>query len=504
MASAINSSLSAQNQAGQLPVLDASAWTSAQTPDDRVAAAIGRVVVQNFAQLVADLGALPASEGPLSIGFPDGQSEPLALLSVSLAADDAQAAAAVAMPDLPSSDTGFESARELYAKAVLADTLAYLDTQLLPVIGASPTLSQRVQAWFSEKVEHAAASAGGLMTSLRTGVDWAGRATGVVLTRMIAYLFTAAVKVLIEVDLFVLVLAMPFWLLPATEEAFYGVLRSLLSLSIMVPAYQFIMLFVDALMGLVLKYVMFGPLAVSGGVAQTAGGAAALVAAALAVLGSGGEIIALVTFCYIVAYLFLAVYAALKTPRLVAVFLKGAGIAGSFLSTFATGLIAGASSALATAAVAGGGGLAGSILGMGGGQAGGLSQPYRAAYSRLSSQAPASPPAGGTFQPRFSRSYAPRPPAPPSGGPAPTGQPEQPPSQDVRPGKTTTTVGEVLRFGARSFIDGLEADSPGEGFKYAMQAWEQHRKQKEKAEEARYKAQAQAEKSPPSRRAHRR
>jgi hypothetical protein len=500
MAAAINSGLSGQNQPGQLPTLDTSAWTNSQVPDDRLASAIGRGVVQNFGQLVADLGALPAGSGSLAIAFPSGQSQSLAPLSAALSTDDAQAAAAVAMANLPSNDANFESARQLYAKSVLTDTLAYLDTQLLPVLGASPTLSQRVQAWFSANVERAAAAAGGFMAEWRALVDWAGRGVGVVLARMVAFFFTAAVKVLIEVDLFVLVLAMPFWLLHATEEAFYGVLRSLISLSLAVPAYQFIMLFVDALMGLVLKYIMFGPLTAGGGAAQTAGGAATMITAALVVLGSGGEIIALVTFCYLFAYVFLAVYFACKTPKLLSVFLKGAGVAGSFLSTFATGLIAGASSALATAAVAGGGGMAGGILGLGSGQAGAWSQPFRATFSGTPGRAPASPAAGGAFRPQFSRVSSP-PPAGPAGRSTAAAPPPPPVDSAAHLPGAATTLGETLRFGARSFIDGLEASSPGDGFKTAVQAWEQHRKQREKLEEARYKAHAQAEKKPPKRRA---
>jgi len=500
MATALNSGLAAQNQAGQLPLLDASAWTSSSSPDDRITAAIGRGVVQNFAPLVADLGALPASAGALSIGFPAGQSASLTPLSAALAADDAQAASALAQPNLSSNDAAFESARQLYAKGVLADTLAYLDTQVLPIIGASPTLAERAKAWFSDNVERAAAAAGGFMSELREGVDWAARGIGIVLTRMVAYFFTAAVKVMIEADLFVLVLAMPFWLLPATEEAFYGVLRSLVWLSVVVPAYQFIMLFVDALMGLVLRYVIFGPLAADGaGAAQTAGGAAAMVVSALAVVGSGGEVLVLATFCYLVAYVFLAIYVAFKTPRLIALFLKGAGAAGAFLSTFATGLIAGASSALATAAVASGGGLAGGILGMGGGQPGAWSQPFRAVFSSAAGPAPGAPMGGGAFRPSFSHVSAAPPSAARSPGAGQAGPPRPPGPPSEHSGGAGTSVAETLRFGARTFIDALDADSPGEGLKTAMQAWEQHRKQREKAEEARYKAQLQAEKTPPSR-----
>ena len=150
-ATSLNTSLSARQLPGQLPLL-APAWESASTPDDQVASYVGRNVVQNFGQILADLGALPAGSGPLSIAFPAGGSTPLGLLSDALASDDQAAAQAIAMPDTPSNNGAFESARQLYGKNVLAHALSYLDTQMLPVVGASPTLAGRVKAWFSEKV----------------------------------------------------------------------------------------------------------------------------------------------------------------------------------------------------------------------------------------------------------------------------------------------------------------------------------------------------------------
>jgi len=463
MAAAINAGLAAQGLPGGIPVLAEATWTNTAVPDGQVAAGVGRAVVQNFGQMVADLAALPPGSGPLAIGFPAGSSTTLGLLSAALAGDDARAAQALSLPNTPSSSAQFEAARQLYARSVLSDTLAYLDTQLLPVIAASPTLAQRAQAWFSEKVEQAAAAAGGFMSEWKAAVDWIGRGIGVVLTRMVAFFFTAATGALIEIELFVLVLAMPFWLLPATEAAFHGVLRSLVALSVAVPAYQFIMLLVDSLMGLVLKYAIFGPAAAAGaGPGQTAGGLASLVVAAVVAVGSGGEIVALATFCYLVSYLFLAIYAAVKTPRIVAAFLKGAGAAGAFLSTFATGLIAGACTALATAAVAGGGaGIAGRMLAGGGGGAARPAAPYRP---------PAGPPApgagaagGGRVRPRAAAAARPAPRAP-------------------------SPVREAAGFGLRTFADCLGADSPGDGFKIAMHALDTHRKQKEKLEGARHKA----------------
>jgi len=472
MAGAINAALAGASLPGELPLLDPSAWNSSATPDDRVAAAIGRVVVQNFPQMVADLGAIPASSGPLSIPFPQGATTPLAPLSASLADDDARAAAAVALPATPSSGAPFEAARQLYAKDVLADTLAYLDGQVLPVIGASPTLAQRARGWFSEKVEQAAAYATGFMTQWRAAVDWFGRGIGVVLTRMVAFFLNAATGALLEIELFVLVLAMPLWLLPATEDAFHGVLRSLVALSVAVPAYQFIMLFVDALMALVLKFALFGPLTPgAGGAAAAAGGAASMVAAAVAVVGSGGEALVLAMFCYLVAYAFLAVYVAVKTPRLVAIFLKGAGAAGAFLSAFATGLIAGGATALSTAAVAGSGGLAGRILGAGSRLAG-------AAGTTRGAGAAAPRPSPGRYTAPFPETAAPR--SRSRREPVPAA----PPPEARRP---ASVLRETAGFGLRTFVDCLRADSPSDGLKIALHSLDAHRRQREKETEARHR-----------------
>ncbi len=492
-AAALNAALSAASAPGQLPRLSSEAWTNPQTPDDQVTAYIGRTVVQNFGQLVADLASLPASAGPLSIAFPAGGSTSLGLLSSALAEDDAQAAQALAMPNTPSSNAAFETARQLYGKAVLTDTLRYLDTQLLGVIGASPTLAQRVKGWFSSRIEQAAAVAAGFMSELRAGVDWFARSIGVVLTRLLAYLFTAAVQAMIEIELFMLVLALPCWLLPATEAAFYGILRSLLSLSLAVPAFQLIMLFVDALMGVVLKAAIFGPLAADRiGAFQATGGAAYLVVAAIAVIGSGGEMLGLLMICYLIAYVFLAIYVALRTPRIVARFLKGAGAAGEFLSTFATGLIAGATTAMTAAAVGGGGaGLASRLLGMGGASSPAARTGGPPSFMTGGSGAPSAsiamprPQLGRTVAGTKSvKSASPRSPL------AEKAPPPTTPAGQYRP--RSARLRDTASFGLRTFIDCLQADSPVDGFDIALHALDAHRKQKEKEAETRHKAKPRA------------
>lgn len=483
MAAAVNAGLAAHQLAGQLPLLAAAVWSDAQRPDDQVVAEVGRAVVQNFGQLVADLGALPAGSGALTIDFPGGAGTSLTLLSDALAADDAAAGQALTLPNTPSSSAAFEAARQLYGKNVLAHTLAYLDTQLLAVIAASPTLAQRSRAWFAETVEQAAAAASGLLAPWRAAVDWVARSLGVMLTRMVAFFFTAATGVMIEIELFMIVLAVPLWLMPATEGAFHGILRSLVSLSLAVPAYQFIMLFVDALMGLVLKYLLFGP-AASGSAAPgaIAGGAVYLTAAALAAVGSGGEMVVLAMVCYLVAYVFLAIYVAWKTPQLVAAGVKGAGAAGQFLSTFATGLISGAAAAFATAAVATGGSGFGSGIFGGGGSGAGAARGTATTYSAGSAAARSGPPAAG--RPSLGATTARSVSGPAAAPPGPSVPAPAPPIPRV-PGSPWR---QTASFGLRTFVDCLQADSPGEGAAIAFKALENHRKQQEKEAEARHKS----------------
>jgi hypothetical protein len=255
-------------------------------------------------------------------------------------------------------------------------------------------------------------------------------------------------------------------------------LRSLFALSLAVPAYQFIMLFVDALMGLVLKYLLFGPLGGgASGATGAAGSAAYVAAAALAAAGSGGEVVVLAMVCYLVAYVFLAIYVAFKTPKLVAAFLKGAGAAGQFLSAFATGLIAGGAAAFATsAAAAGAGGLGGRWLGAG--AAGAARAP------RAGGAGPAGRPVLGAVA---ARALNPAPAAPAPGPAAPAA--ECPPAAGAGPWI------ETAAFGLRTFVDCLQADSPGEGAAIAFKALENHRKQQEKAAEARHKADLSAAKA---------
>jgi len=468
VATAINQRISADQLAGTLPVLDTTNWNDTTVPDDQVTALIGRNVLRNFGLIIDGLSSLPASEGNLSISLAGAGDGNLELLSSALAADDAAAAAAMALPATPASSAAFEAARTLYSNNVLSHTLDYLDTQVLSTLQLSPTLADRAQAWFSDTVDRAgAAVSGSFLAAGRAAIDWLGRSVGVMLTRAVAFLFTAGTSALIELELFVVVLAMPLWLLPATEEAFHGTLRTLAALSLAAPAYQFLMLFVDALMGLLLKYLVLGPLATGTVGAGTATGGVAYAAVAVtAIVTSGGEIIALVMFCYLSAYLFLAIYFAFKTPKLVAAFLKGAGVAGQFLSTFATGLISGAAAGFATASVAAGpAGLAG----------------------RWASMAASASGGGRTFPavPQLARQFAARGTAgsaapSPSAGPGPAPRAPRP--------AASGHWGETARFGVGTFVSCLGAKSPADGFATALGALKDHRKLQEKEAEALFKA----------------
>jgi hypothetical protein len=334
-----------------LQVIDTSSLLDIKE-DSRVISFIGRILLQNFNILIASLGSVDQNLKSIQIAYPSGHTSNLPLLSSALSIDDSTATLAISGSYSGNSNLNFENARQIYAKAIFLDTLQYLDSTILPIIRSSPTLSQRLSLWFSEKVEQAAASAINYMTAWRSIIDWIARSIGIVFTRFVSFIITLGVSVLIEVELFVLVLTIPLWLIASTEEAFYGVLRSLISLSVFVPAYQFIMLFVDSLMGLILRYILLGSV-LTNSVNSSAGDIISS-SGIIAIIGSNGELIALVMTCYIIIYLFLAVFIALKTPKLLTTFIKGAGLSGMFLSTFITGLIAGASSAITTASVAGG------------------------------------------------------------------------------------------------------------------------------------------------------
>ncbi len=502
MANAINPAIQSENLSGELPVLDPAVWANAATPDAQVAAYVGRNVVRNFGQLVADLGSLPGESSELTIGFPAGGATPLPLLSKTLAADDADAAKAIALPNTPTSSAAFESARQLYAKRVQTHTLDYLDSQLLSVIGASPTLAQRAKAWFTEKVEQAAAAAAGFLKDFRDFVDMVGRSIGGALTRMVAFVFTAGVQVILELNLFALVLALPFWLLPTTENAFYGVLRSLVSFSVVVPAYQFLMLFVDALMGLALRYILLGPLAVSdGGAVKTISGIAYL-----AVAASSGELIVLVTICYVITYVFLAVYMAIKTPKLITLFLKGAGAAGAFVASFATGVIAGVATTVISAALAGGavaGGVAGRLLGAGAASRGGglltssantvatlgpsLARPV---VAPTAPSAPSMSMGGSAARPPLGRVVSPTMEPPPAAATVPSSPP--PPTPAFAPSAPSLVrsypMVDAFSYGIRTFVDALAAESPGHGFRIAVANLNHHLQRQERKEERQYRA----------------
>ncbi len=500
MANAINPALEAADLSGELPKLDSAVWTNAGTPDAQVAAYVGRNVVRNFGPLVANLASLPADGADLSIGFPAGGGSPLPLLSKALAADDADAAKAVALPNTPANSAAFESARQLYAKRVQTHTLDYLDSQLLSVIGASPTLAQRAKAWFSEKVEQAAAAAAGFMKNVRDFVDMVGRSIGGALTRIVAFIFTAGMRVMLELNLFVLVIALPFWLLPTTENAFYGVLRSLVSFSVVVPVYQFLMLFVDALMGLALRYLMLGPLAVSnGGAAQSISGVAYMIAAA-----ASGELIVLVTICYVLTYVFLAIYMAIKTPKFITLFLKGAGAAGAFVMAMATGALAGVATTVISAALASGGaaggGIAARLLGAGAAtRVGSSSLPTtqvsmgpplgRPVVATTGSSRPTFPSAS-TARPPLGRVVSPTvepPPPPPRTEPSPAAEP---PPRRVPASRMVSGyhVAEAFSYGIRTFVDALSAESPGQGFRIAVENLNHHLYRHERDEERVYRA----------------
>jgi hypothetical protein len=212
---------------------------------------------------------------------------------------------------------------------------------------------------------------------------------------------------------------------------------------------------------------------------------------------SGGELVVLVMICYLVAYVFLAVYIAFKTPKLITVFLRGAGAAGAFVTSFATGLIAGAVTTLLAGAVAGGalggaGGAASRLLGGGSSPglgpvpSGGGAGPAGPGSISVG-HAPDRPSGAGRLAPPVLGKLVATglsPPTPPVAAPVA-------PAPVASSSRTEATQAprwsEAFGFGIRTFVDNLSAETPGQGFKIAISNFQAHLQHKEADEEKRYR-----------------
>jgi hypothetical protein len=326
---------------------------------------------------------------------------------------------------------------------------------------------------------------------------------GEILTRIVAYVFSAGCAVAIELNLFILTLALPFWLIPSTERAFYGVLRSLVAFTVAVPAYQFIMLFVDGLMSLTLRLIMFGSLGVPGAsVGQAASGVAYTVSAAIVAMSSP-EFVACVLFGYLIAYIFLAIYAALKTPKLITLFLQGAGAVGGFVSMMATGAVVGlvgfAMAASGSPALARRGlSFARSRRDAGGGSLGGAQTtadflpggpgPQSGGGNRFGTAGSQTPPASHPQLGRVvSREYSEGTPRPSGAAPVASQPPAVAPAAAVPRPSDRRDVAEGLGLGLQISARTLRTDSPSEAMDAAIQTLKAHADAKERQEEQAYR-----------------
>ncbi len=191
--------LSAQNLPGQLPLLAAATWTNSQTPDDQVASYVGRNVVQNFGRMVADHRRAAALVGALGHRLPRRRIDPLALLSAALAGGDSQAAQAMTLPNTPSSNSSSKPRASFTPRTsrrtpwLTWTPSCFRWSTRLPLSPSGPRVVFREGRTSRGRGRRLGRMAGG------SGLDPDGE-SGVVLTRMVAFFFTAATGALIEID----------------------------------------------------------------------------------------------------------------------------------------------------------------------------------------------------------------------------------------------------------------------------------------------------------------
>lgn len=269
-----------------------------------------------------------------------------------------------------------------------------MDTWAEKVITVMPPgnvdLADRFLNWFrsmGDLIPDIGGKLMGFVSSLADAVIDAMTSTQVVWAAAV----TIGALLLIEAQLFVMMLAYPLFLIPKFEKAFLGPLRMSISAALWLPVYTFLMLIVDGIFGFFMKLTLIGG-------AVTAGGAAAVtVAGALPMLAVGavGYIVTILVFC--IAYFVAAGVTAAKTPGWIAKFMEGVDVAGNFLMKQA---IMGAEGMLmamkvGTLAAGGAGAGLGSMASAGGGAGGGAAPGAAAGASPIAAGSNPAASAGG-------------------------------------------------------------------------------------------------------------
>ena len=176
-----------------------------------------------------------------------------------------------------------------------------------------------------------------------------------------------------EIALLGLLLALPFWFLDGTKKAFTGAAETLLTTALIIPFWQFFQFLFDAV------YTAISAMIVGAGAPLVAGVAIATAGSGLATMTLAlAGVLAFGYFCG-------SIYLAFKVPGMVKGFLSGAGWVTGVLSAAAVGGVA------AVAAAVVGGAAAGGAIAAGTGGAGAFSKTIagagKTAFSRMGARA---------------------------------------------------------------------------------------------------------------------
>jgi hypothetical protein len=350
MGRAMNAVAAAVNKAKGAPVISIVSEDDMSSPNASSHRQLMTMQLRQSFQTLAGLGTKEASQ--FTIEYPSGNQMPFALLGWALHNTDKAPAKTrqkiESMVSTPDNLIVQQQRAEQYQKEVYVTSRNNIDLVIGGVMSKSP-----IKGWtegFSETlksaIEYAAAGPSEMVEkTMRFVVNGVNQMLAAVITPAV----TILLNLLIEMNVWLMVVVMPLWLLPVTPKAFPAVFRSLFNATIFLPVFQLLMLITDAIFAKVLQW------------ASTGGFVTVAVTPVLGPLPALG-----IGLGYIVAYIVTVIVLLKKTPAIINAAFSGAGAVGTFVGTQAKGLAAGvlaaggivAAPAVTGAAAAAGGKLA--------------------------------------------------------------------------------------------------------------------------------------------------
>jgi hypothetical protein len=299
--------------------------------------------------------AIATMQSPTSINvtLPDGSTAAIQTLGAALndpnsAIGQAQNTVATT-PNTQANQSAIQGATNTFGSKVMSLAKAGLDTALASVLpGAQAAL------WLPTAGKKVLEAAAGAATDfVRKAMEAIIGIINIGLAYIIARGSNIVLNLLIELNVMLLVVVMPLWLLPTTSAAFTGAIRSIFNATLVMPTFQIAMFITDAVFSKVMNYVS---------VAATAGAISTVFIGPMALLA--------IMLGYIVAYVAVIVLILWKTPSMLHKMFTGAGVVSAFLGAQLTGMAAGIMTAVgigaAPAMVSKFGGIAGGLGGGGG------------------------------------------------------------------------------------------------------------------------------------------